>query len=372
MTATVYMSAELQGVLDTVPASISLWDRELRALHLNRVCVEWNPPAQPPPWIGKSLHVLYPHVTRNGLREYERALRGERFNVFRNRRELGLGTGPTFVSVSYGPILEQGKIVGFSVVSVDASQTVVHEEALTRANELLERRQQELETAVAARDEFLGLVSHEMRTPLAIMQANTQLLERAALNGDSERVLQIQAALEENGERLARTIDNMLALARIEAGALEEPEPALVSRLAEQVLTRYRRWQPGRVLTVRGSGSETPVLSHPDHIIQVIDNLVTNALKYTSGPVEVEVLQTAAAITVHVRDEGDGISPDLATRLFEPFARGSRPGAGGLGLGLNVCKRLVEAHGGKVWAENRNSGGADFAFSLPAAPIPFA
>src|SRR6185436_20076300 len=94
--------AEFQAVLDNAPASISVWSRDQRAVQINQRCLEWNPPQTPPPWIGQHLFELYPHVDRNNLREYERALRGERFSIFRDRRALGLTTGPAFVSVSYG------------------------------------------------------------------------------------------------------------------------------------------------------------------------------------------------------------------------------------------------------------------------------
>ena len=90
-------------------------------------------------------------------------------------------------------------------------------------------------------------------------------------------------------------------------------------------------------------------------------------MKYSPGAIEVIVTQTASETAVHVVDEGPSLEPDLIAHLFEPFSRGSSVRVGGLGLGLNVCKRLVEAYGGKLWAENRKTGGAIFAFSSGAA-----
>lgn len=330
-------------------------------MQLNQRCIEWNPPQTAPPWIGQHLFALYPHVDRNNLREYERALRGERFTVFRDRRALGLTTGPAFVSVSYGPVVTGDEITGLSVISVDVSEVSRHEQALRAANE-------RLEAAVSARDEFLGLVSHELRTPLTIMRLNTELLGRALEREQYGRLRDVHDALRENQERLSRTIDNMLALARIEAGADNPLEPVMVSRLAEDVIERYRRWHPNRALAISVQ-EEAPVLLQADHVAQIIDNLVTNALKYSPGAIEVIVTQTASETAVHVVDEGPGLEPDLIAHLFEPFSRGPSVRVGGLGLGLNVCKRLVEAYGGKLWAENRKTGGAIFAFSFPVEPL---
>lgn len=241
-----------------------------------------------------------------------------------------------------------------------------------RYEEALRESETELQKAVAARDQFLGLVSHELRTPIAIVAANIELMHRTAELDRSERLAGIQREMAENIERAIRIVDNMLALARIEAGAIPEAEPVLPARVAERVASRHRRWNPTRTITVLDSSSDTPVLSHADHIEQAIENLLSNALKYSGGRVEIEVIGSPGLITVHVRDYGPGVSETVVSGLFEPFTRGAAHAAiAGLGLGLNVCRRLVEAHDGRIWAQNRPGGGADFAFSLPVAVAPF-
>ncbi|MEI6665759.1 MAG: HAMP domain-containing sensor histidine kinase [Chloroflexota bacterium] len=256
--------------------------------------------------------------------------------------------------------------------------------------ELLAQRERELEEALAARNDFLGLVSHELRTPIAIISANVELMRRAVEQDDRERLGDIHSEMNENIDRISRTVDNMLALARIEAGTISDPEPVLPARLAERVAASHRRWHPGRVITVIDNSSLRPVLSHADHIEQALDNLLSNALKYSEGPIEIEVIEVrpgpigsgAASsdvadtasneswITAHVRDRGPGIPADVVGALFQPFTRSDEHASvAGIGLGLNVCRRLIEVHHGRIWAENRPDGGADFAFSLPAAPF---
>lgn len=256
--------------------------------------------------------------------------------------------------------------------------------------ELLTRRERELEEALTARNDFLGLVSHELRTPIAIISANVELMRRAVEQDDCERLGDIHREMNENIDRISRTVDNMLALARIEAGIISDLEPVLPARLAERVAASHRRWHPGRVISVIDNSSLRPVLSHADHIEQALDNLLSNALKYSEGPIEIEVIEVrpgpigsgAASsdvadtasneswITAHVRDPG--IPADVVGALFQPFTRSDEHASvAGIGLGLNVCRRLIEVHHGRIWAENRPDGGADFAFSLPAAAAPF-
>lgn len=253
--------------------------------------------------------------------------------------------------------------------------------------ELLAQRERELEEALAARNDFLGLVSHELRTPIAIIAANVELMRRAVEHDDRERLGSIHSEMNENIDRISRTVDNMLALARIEAGTISDPEPVLPARLAERVAASHRRWHPGRVITVIDNSSLRPVLSHADHIEQALDNLLSNALKYSEGPIEIEVIEVRPGpissdaadtasneswITAHVRDRGPGIPADVVEALFQPFTRSDEHASvAGIGLGLNVCRRLIEVHHGRIWAENRPDGGADFAFSLPAAAAPF-
>lgn len=249
--------------------------------------------------------------------------------------------------------------------------------------ELLQQREAELRSALEARNVFLGLVSHELRTPIAIVSANVELMRRAIERNDTERLTDIQHEMAENIDRTSRTVDNMLALARIEAGTISEAEPVLPARLAEGVAARHRRWNPTRTIALIDNSSLHPVLSHADHIEQVLDNLLSNALKYSDGAIEIEVIAVVnpstddssaddSWITAHVRDRGPGIPDDVTRALFQPFTRGAEHATiPGIGLGLNVCRRLIEVHHGRIWAENRPDGGADFAFSLPAAAAPF-
>jgi len=151
-------------------------------------------------------------------------------------------------------------------------------------------------------------------------------------------------------------------------------EPLLLEHLIPEFVEAFQRRQPGRKVTVDCFSHLPAVLGEPVLLAQTLDNLLTNANKYSPMDEPIEVMAEAAedgGVAVRVRDHGDGLSDEALSRVFEAFYRvpNARNKASGMGLGLAVCRRVMEAQGGKIWAESRPEGGCDFVFTVPPATI---
>ena len=223
-----------------------------------------------------------------------------------------------------------------------------------------------LREAAAAKDEFLGLVSHELRTPLTIIVGNARALRRIAALSPEEQSTSI-ADIQAEAERLQRLIENMLTLSRIESQAQVAPEPVLLQRALPGIVSRQVVSRP---IQVDIPDDLAPVAADPLYIEQVVRNLISNAAKYSpaGSAIDVRARNEGQLVSVSVLDRGAGVAPDEMTRIFEPFFRSRKTSAqaAGAGLGLSVCKRLIEALGGHMWARMRAGGGTEVGFSLPA------
>jgi PAS domain S-box-containing protein len=252
-------------------------------------------------------------------------------------------------------------IAGWAAVAVDNAR-------LFAASE---RQTEELKKANAAKDEFLGLVSHELKTPITTIFGNAEVLRRRFEKLDEESRTAALSDISNEAERLHRIIDNLLVLARLERGQAIHAEPLLLRRLVEPIVAEHRRRFPHRVIHVAAPRGTVPISGEPVYVEQVIRNLLSNAEKYSSPhtPIEVRIERVANSMAISVLDRGRGFSQEEAELIFTPFYRSPRTAdvAGGVGVGLAVCKRLIEAQGGSIWARPREDGGAEIGFSLPLA-----
>ncbi|HEY3254151.1 MAG TPA: ATP-binding protein [Polyangiaceae bacterium] len=242
-------------------------------------------------------------------------------------------------------------------------------ERTRRQQRAAQARELQIETE-RLRNSLLSAVSHDLRTPLAtIFGAGTELLEDGAELAPAEREGLIQAIVEE-AAHLDQLVTNLLEVTRLDEGPIairRRPEP--LDEVVEAALSR-----------LRGRLADRPVRSHvPEQIPmvpidavliqQVLVNLLENALRYTSDgtPLEIEATSTADEVTLEVRDHGPGIREEEAERLFERFYRGHShsPQDGGVGLGLTICRAIVQAHGGTITLANRVQGGAVARLTLP-------
>ncbi len=240
------------------------------------------------------------------------------------------------------------------------------------------------EEATRQRDEFLSIASHELKTPLTSLRSYTQAARRrldralAASGGTAEleravtMLRQVLERIERQSDRLGLLVDDLLDVARIEAGRL------MLRRVRADLVAICRqaaedqRQSSGRLITLDLPSPPVQALIDPDRIEQVVTNLLSNALKYSppETPVHLTLRVDGHRASVAVRDAGPGLPPSECERAFERFHRVPgievRSGSGvGLGIGLFISREIVERHSGRIWVESEPGHGATFAFELP-------
>jgi signal transduction histidine kinase len=225
----------------------------------------------------------------------------------------------------------------------------------------------------AARDEFVGLVSHELRTPVTTIYGNARVMldHRDAC---SPEVRQMLTDIAQDAERLLAIVENLLLLTRTRSGTPDDPEPL---QLAHVVRAACRSFESRRGRRVHFDGPVDPRLlveADRSHLELLLENLLSNADKFSlpDRPIEVTLRSTDGEAVVTVLDRGVGLGEQTQADLFAPFYRGptARRVTGGMGLGLTVTRRVIDALGGSVWARPRPGGGAEIGFSLPLLPDP--
>jgi PAS domain S-box-containing protein len=218
------------------------------------------------------------------------------------------------------------------------------------------------------KDEFISFVSHELRTPLTVVMGaiNTALSEGDSLSRDELRQLLLDAAVET--ESLSHILGNLLELSRAQADSLFlDIKPVRLRKVVEKVVERLRGLSSRHEMVV-DMPRRLPLLRADQlRLERILHNLLENAIKYSrGGEITVSAKREGAYLIISVRDHGQGISAEDQARLFQPFHRVSiDDGTRGTGLGLLVCKRLVEAHGGRIWVESQPGKGSTFSFAMP-------
>jgi signal transduction histidine kinase len=226
-------------------------------------------------------------------------------------------------------------------------------------------------SARAVRDAFLGVLSHELRTPVTTIYGSSELLSRkSAVALSDERRREVYDDIRSEADRLYRLVENLLVISRVERQGLTiDTEPVLIQRLIPRVVeSEAARW-PNAAWKTDLPSDLPPVAAEETYIEQVLRNLLSNAAKYGGdGPVTVTARNTGATVEVRVSDSGPGFPEEENGRLFDLFYRSPTVvrRAAGAGIGLFVSRQLVTAMGGRMTARNRSEGGAEFIFELPA------
>jgi len=223
------------------------------------------------------------------------------------------------------------------------------------------------------RERFLGVLSHELRTPVTSIYGGTQLLLGRGARLDPATRAELLVGIAAESERLQRMIENLVAMARIERGAeYGGPRPVLVERTLKSLVEREKALWPEVTIRLVTPGPVSMVAADEEYLAQVMRNLLSNAAKY-GGPgstVEVLAVDGPEEVEILVRDDGPGLGEDDIDKLFNLYYRAAPAAAAapGAGIGLFVCHELVAMMGGRTWAKNRPEGGAEFGFSLPVYP----
>jgi PAS domain S-box-containing protein len=222
--------------------------------------------------------------------------------------------------------------------------------------------------------DFISTVSHELRTPLAAIYGAALTLRRADVKLDEVREDQLLTVVADESERLARIVNEILWASRVESGTIQiSIERCDATELARSVVDAARAHLPENIgLALQSADDLPPVAADPDKVLQVLTNLLDNAIKYSpdGGRVVVELDRTGDHVRFAITDEGLGIPAPEQERVFEKFHRldpNLTRGVGGTGLGLYVCRELVRTMGGRIWVDSREGAGSTFAIELPVA-----
>jgi PAS domain S-box-containing protein len=259
---------------------------------------------------------------------------------------------------------ENGSLIGAVNVLVDVTERKRAEEALRASAEALQ-------VSNAVKDEFLGLVSHELRTPVTTIFGNARLLrERGDQLGDAQRHSMI-VDIAEDSDRLLAIVENLLLLTKLASGSPVESEPQVLAHVVRQSVASFQRRHPGRAIKLTVEPRHLIVETDRTYLELLLENLLSNAMKYSpaSSETEVVVRREDNEAWVLVLDRGIGLGAIDPERLFTAFFRTeeAKRYTSGIGVGLAVCRRMLDAQGGRIWARQRDGGGSEFGFALPLA-----
>lgn len=264
---------------------------------------------------------------------------------------------------------EQGKPEKYIALQTDISH-VKEMEALA------EQERANAEDANRAKSEFLANMSHELRTPLHGILSFAQFGIKKHARVSDEKLGMYFSSIKSSGDRLLVLLNDLLDLAKLEAGKMELTISKYdLRRTAKECVTEQSAKMDDKQLTLVWEGEQVDTLADYDasKIAQVVNNILSNAIKFTPEGRALNIIfsdspyENVPAITLTLKDEGVGIPTGELDSVFDAFIQSSKTdtGAGGTGLGLAICKEIIGLHGGKIWAENNSKEGSSFSFVLP-------
>jgi signal transduction histidine kinase len=340
---------------------------------------------------------LNQHATElaNAMTARTNAVIAQNASTYENSRNLfiGVATGAIVLALLLGFVLSWSVIgpiqrIDSRLAAIASGDFSGHVDATNRdelgalaanvnqMNDELRRLYRELETASQHKSDFLANMSHELRTPLNAIIGFSQVLREGMVGDVNEKQLEYLDDILSSGNHLLSLINDVLDLSKVEAGQVElELAPFSLQEALERgvAMVRERATRDGVQIRLAANPDVDVVAGDERRIRQVIFNLLSNAVKFTpaGGSVDVWATQDNGEVTVSVADTGRGIAAEDLRRIFEEFRQtdaGIEQGEG-TGLGLALSKRLVELHGGRIWAESELGTGSTFVFTLPAKGV---
>ncbi len=362
---------QLRSITNALPVLIAYVD--------DQECYQFNNQAYAD-WLGKPLTTISGTHLRQVWGEdcYQRmqphvytVLSG---HVVTYENEINLPNGNIrSVNVTYIPHLDiEDRVSGFFALTSDISD-----------RKAIERM----------KDEFISVVSHELRTPLTSLHSALKILATGRLGTLPEDGQQLLAIADENTERLVRLVNNVLDLQRIESGAVKmEKQACNAADLTIQAVAAMQAMAQQHGITLIDRSVDVRLWVDADYILQALTNLISNAIKFSapgksvwlvvkcqpptrgrksvrSKTAKARIAAESVGVLFQVRDEGQGIPANKLESIFERFQQVDSSDSrkkGGTGLGLTICRKIIEQHGGKIWAESTLGVGSTFSFTLPA------
>jgi len=362
--------AKLRSLLQSSPDIIYTLSPDLKITFVNRVLAGFD-----------TEEIMGSTVTDWVPSDQKELLRESLQTVFRTGRTLtfdvigyGAGGSTAWYSTLLAPIEREGEIVATLLIARDITQ---RKNAEAKLQELLEEERQlreELQAEIHKRAEFTRGLVHELKTPLTAIMASSDLMSEELPDGP---MLKLARSIHRGATQLNLRIDELLDLARGEMGMLElrlAPMDVLdiVRELAEEMAPVATAREQSLVLDL--PKSLPTVLGDKQRVREITLNLLDNACKYTpeGGRITVRARAKDGQVVVEVEDTGLGISKENQKSVFDRYSRVHGTGGGrvvGLGIGLALCKTLVELHGGRIWLKSQEGKGSTFSFSLPVAEV---
>lgn len=358
-------SQRAKTVVDNLPAMIAFWDSEQRCAFANRAYIDWFG-VTPQYLVGRTmLELLGPELYARNLPHIEGALRGEK-QFF--ERDLTLkSTGERkHANAVYIPSIENGKVAGFFVLVTDVTE-------LKNAQLMAITEKEHALAAIETREDVLAIISHDLRNPLSAISMAAQLLMEAEKQ-DLDEVRDYAKRIGRSVTQMQRLINDLLDFGKLKSGtftlARERAKPGPIIHDSIEALRSLAEAKNQDLVT------EVPAIlsdieCDASRLEQVILNLLGNAIKFTpiGGRLTISASPVQDGVMFSIADTGPGIEADNLPHIFERFWQAKETHHLGSGLGLAIAKGIVDAHGGRIWAESVRGQGSRFFFVIPYATV---
>lgn len=359
-------NALLDAIFASAPVGLAFWDRQLRFQRINQRLAEMN-------GLPRSAHIgRRPDELFPGIEDLPAILdrwrqiiaTGEPWLDVEVRGETP-ASGPSIWNESFYPIRLDGEILGVAGIVEDITEQ-------RRADLEMEQLLEALREADRRKDEFLAVLGHELRNPLAALRNGLAVLEQA---DGSQAGAPVREMMERQLAHLVRLVDDLLDLSRVSRGDIDLKQgPVDLPRVVEEAVELVRPLirQRGHRLSLEVEDGAPVILGDFERLVQVMGNLLSNAAKFSEaeGEIRLSVASAGDSAVVRIRDRGFGVPPEQIEPMFEMFTQvpehRQRTGGGGLGIGLALSRKLAELHGGTLTAHSEGLGrGTEFVLVLP-------
>jgi PAS domain S-box-containing protein len=358
------MADEKQAVLAAI---IATSDDAIVSKTLEGVITSWNKAAMQMfgyteiEVVGQHISLIIPAERMEEesyiISEISKGNKIDHFHTFRKAKDGRLIP----ISVSVSPIMnESGKIIGASKIARDISEQLSLQEEKARLYN-------QIKALNDKKDEFIGLASHELKTPLTSISGYLQIMEKMV---KEEKAKQFLAKTLQQVKKLSALVNDLLDVSKIEAGKLSlSVEQFNIREITDDAIELLAHSYPQYELKLHTDVDKLIISGDPHRIEQVIINLLTNAIRYSPGThlIELFLNQDGANVTLGIKDYGIGIAEDKIKDIFSRFYRVDdlNPNISGLGIGLYLSQEIIKRHKGTIWADSKFGEGSTFWFSLP-------
>ncbi|NEU09638.1 PAS domain-containing protein [Flavihumibacter sp. R14] len=272
-----------------------------------------------------------------------------------------------YIDLVFHPIFEEGRVTSIMTVGYNVTELVKARKDAEKSEAAAIEARNKLELALAKKDEFISLASHELKTPLTSISGYLQVMERSNFEGRNK--LFVQKTFQQV-KKLSSLVSDLLDVSKIEAGRLQLVRcPTVIREVIDEAIDLIRHAHPDQEIGFSSDADNVSVNVDRHRIEQVLMNLLSNAIKYTPGNEKIEIRLSAdnTNVKVEVQDRGIGIAECHRTKIFSKFHRIDElnPVISGLGIGLYISRQIIERHAGDLWVDSEPGKGSSFCFTLP-------